>query len=126
MNIKPGDAFLLDFPKEKKHLHIVVEKIISKDILICAFINSITEGKGFDKSCILDKGDCSFIKHPSYVVYDKMQFFTIQSLEGMLKDGKIKIREHVDDAVLEKIRRGALNSKMTPNIFRKYITTENS
>lgn len=121
MTVRPGDTFLYSFPTEKKHLHIVVEKITSKNMLICAFVSSIVKGRGFDKSCVLNVGDCDFIKHPSYVVYDKMLFFDAQIFEQMAENGYIRLEEHLSDDVLQRVLSGALNSKMTPNNFRKYL-----
>ena len=123
MTIRPGDTFMYPYPKEKKHLHIVVEKVIDKVMLICAFVSSIPENRGYDKSCMLEEGDTPFIKHPSYVVYDKMQFFDASTLERMIENGQIKDRGHVEEAVLKRVIDGALNSKMTPNIFRKYLSS---
>lgn len=122
MTIKPGDTFLYPYPESKKHLHIIVEKVISKNVFICVFVSSIIEGRGYDRSCILNEGDCNFIKHPSYVVYDKIQIFDAQQLKHMVENGQIKISDHLDDAVLQRVIDGALKSKMTPNLFRKYLS----
>lgn len=124
MTLQPGDTFLYSFPAEKKHLHIIIEKIISKDMLICVFVSSIVNGRGYDKSCVLNKGDCEFIKHPSYVVYDKMQFLDRQMLEKMIDNGQVKIKEHLEESVLQRVIDGALSSKMTHNIFRKYLSQD--
>ena len=84
-------------------------------MLIYVFVSSIVNGRDYDKSCVLNKGDCEFIKHPSYVVYDKMQFLDRQMLEEMIDNGQVKIKEHL---VLQRVIDGALRSKMTHNIFR--------
>ena len=41
----------------------------------------------------------------------------------MIENGQIKDRGHVEEAVLKRVIDGALNSKMTPNIFRKYLSS---
>ena len=121
MSISAGDSFLFRAPLDKFHLHIVVEEVIDSGTCICAFISSIVPGRGYDKACVLDAGDSSFITHPSYVVYDKLRFFDIAMLEKMLDDGTAIRKERIKDDVLRRIRQGAIDSKMTPNYFRKYF-----
>lgn len=121
MSISVGDTFLYKAPADKYHLHIVIEEIIDSETCICAFVSSIVPGRGYDKACVLDEGDCSFIHHPSYVVYDKLRFFDIPMLEKMIADGTAIQKDHLTDSVLERVRKGALSSKMTHNMFRKYI-----
>lgn len=121
MTFTPGDTFLLSYPKEKKHLHIIIAEILPQDICICAFVSSIVPGRGYDRSCELNTGDCSFISHPSYVVYDKMQLLKKDYLKQLQANGQLKIKEHLDDDVLQRVKDGALKSKMTPNNFRKHL-----
>ena len=89
--IEPGDTFLYPYPGDRKHLHIIIEKIIDKNVCLCVFVSSIRSGKGYDASCVLNAGDCSFIRHPSYVVYDKMQLFDVHHLTRMVENGQITI-----------------------------------
>ena len=49
MSISVGDTFLYEAPANKRHLHIVVEKIIDSDTCICAFVSSIVSGRGYDR-----------------------------------------------------------------------------
>lgn len=121
MSISVGDTFLYEAPANKRHLHIVVEKIIDSDTCICAFVSSIVSGRGYDRACVLDSGDCTFIQHPYYVVYDKLRFFDMHQLEEMISNGIAIKKDHLSDAVIERIRNGAIASKMTHNNFRKYF-----
>ena len=123
--IEPGDTFLYPYPGDIKHLHIIIEKIIDKNVCLCVFVSSIRSGKGYDASCVLNAGDCSFIRHPSYVVYDKMQLFDVHHLTRMVENGQITIKERLEDSVLQRAIDGALKSKMTTNLFRKYLTKDN-
>ena len=56
--IEPGDTFLYPYPGDIKHLHIIIEKIIDKNVCLCVFVSSIRSGKGYDASCVLNAGDC--------------------------------------------------------------------
>ena len=50
-----------------------------------------------------------------------MQFLDRQMLEEMIDNGQVKIKEHL---VLQRVIDGALRSKMTHNIFRKYLSQD--
>ena len=113
-------VFLYPYPAEKKHFNVVVGEV-SEDTVILAFISSIVKNKGYDKSCVLTEKDAGFIIHPSYIVYDKLWFFHRPKLEAMIASGEIQIREHLSESVVQRIREGALQSKMIRIQYRKYF-----
>ena len=126
MEISPGDTFLYKAQENKKHLHIVVEKVISDDIVVCAFVSSIKPGKGYDKSCVLTAEDSLFLNRDSYVVYDKMRLYKISSIQDMINRSEAKYEGRLDDSVLKRIIDGALKSKMTNNNIRRFIIEANN
>lgn len=122
MEIHPGDTFLYSYPYgDKLHLNVVIQKIVDSDRVLCAFVSSIKEGKEYDNSCILNAGDISFIKHPSYVVYKDLFLMEIEDLKRMINTGSAIVKDHISDDVLERIREGAMNSKFTRTVFKKYL-----
>lgn len=120
MEISPGDTFLYQAQENKKHLHIVVS-IIKGDVAVCAFVSSVKTGKGYDKSCVLTENDSPFLDRDSYVVYDKIRLYKIRAIQDMIECSKAIYKGKVDAPVLERIIKGAINSKMTNNKMRQYI-----
>lgn len=120
VDISVGDTFLYDFPRSK-HLHVVVSKIVEKNICLCVFISSIKQNREHDPACELHKGDYPFIDHDSYVVYEKMIPFDIDGLKRSLQNGTCKRKESLSSDVLTKIVEGAKVSEYLPYKYKKYF-----
>ena len=119
-----GDIFLMDYPyPPKKHYHIVVADINENGVVLLAFISSIKQGIEHDDSCVLRKGDLSFIQHDSYVVYEKLILMQKEYVEnkGYKYVGKC------DERTLSRVLDGAKKSKYTKPYLLKYFdkTTNN-
>lgn len=114
--IDVGDVFLIEYPS-KKHYHVVVAERTDNGTYLLAFISSIKDGLEYDDTCVLHKGDMQFIKHDSYIVYEKMYAICGDYIEksGYTYKGK------VPDEVLSRIREGVRKSKHTKPIFYKYM-----
>ena len=121
MEISPGDTFLYKSPSDKMHLHIVVEKVISDDIVLCAFVSSVKPGKGYDRSCELNPGDSPFINKPSYVVYDKMRLYHASFIQRMIEQSEAIYKGKLSASILKRVIDGALSSKMTAQTMKKYL-----
>lgn len=68
MNLSPGDVFLMEYPHDKNHYHVVVKEIVG-NVLVCVFISSVKPGIIVDDACLIQPGELPFIKHESYIVY---------------------------------------------------------
>lgn len=67
-----------------------------------------------DTTVVLNKGDHPFIIRPTVILYSSANLFKTDEL---IKDIKLNIarpREHFNELVLEKIKKGLLTSKFTP------------
>ena len=119
-----GDIFLMDYPyPPKKHYHIVGADINENGVVLLAFISSIKQGIEHDDSCVLRKGDLSFIQHDSYVVYEKLMLMQKEYVEN-------KVYKYVgkcDERTLSRVLDGAKKSKYTKPYLLKYFdkTTNN-
>jgi hypothetical protein len=113
-----GDTFLL--PKSRnqtEHLWIVVAEIDAvTGKAICVSVT--TRRPHSDPTCVLDVGDHPFVSHPSVIFYQDTRQMDLVLVESALTSG---IRNFVctrhascSDALLERIRKGLIESKQTP------------
>lgn len=119
--IAPGDTFLIPTPpdfKEEKHLHIVAVVINDNEVLL---VNITTKHENSDTSCFLTIGDYSFIDRDSVISYKDAIKTNINLLEMNVKSDKIFPRKPVSRELLDKILKGASNSKFLPEELKQYI-----
>lgn len=122
MDIAVGDTFLREYPGNKKHLHIIVTERTETGCFVCVFVSSIKPSIEHDNSCVLHAGELGFIKHESYVVYDKIQLFTKAGLELLLANGTcIKKGDIASPELISRIKAGALSSDYMSEHDRAYF-----
>ena len=119
--ISVGDVLLIPFPKEKKHYHVIVADIAENNCYACVFISSIKDNVPFDNACILRKGDAEFIRHDSYVVYQRLNFIDKADTERKIEYGIYKKQGTVSIEVLERIKAGANISRLIMPRHKKYF-----
>lgn len=83
---------------------------------------SITDDK-YDRACVLNKGDHSFIKHPSYVLYQKLMIRSCHEIEDAVGKNHYISKGTMDVEVFKKVIDGLFNSKHTA---KKYINFYNN
>lgn len=67
-----------------------------------------------DPTCILHTGDHPFVKHESYVVYQKARFEEAEKVLRGVKNGQLVPQDPMDGAVFARICQGLKDSKCTP------------
>jgi hypothetical protein len=116
--LKCGDTFLL--PKrstDREHLWIIVAEIDqSTGKAVC--VNITTEQTDCDKTCQLNKGDHSFVKHASVIFYQDAREIELAKVEKALNAG-IKnfvctAHDPCSEALLKRVQAGLIASKQTP------------
>ncbi len=69
-----------------------------------------------DDSCILQLGDHPFVKHPTCVKYNGFsKTISVEQLELVISQKKLVQKERVSQEVLQKILKGACETKFLPN-----------
>jgi hypothetical protein len=118
--ITPGDTFLIPTPPdyEIKHLYIVAIVINDDEVLL---VNITTQHENSDSSCVLTIGDHDFIDRDSVISYKDAIKTNTNILEMNVKNGKISPRKPVSRELLDRILKGASNSKFLPEELRQYI-----
>lgn len=82
---------------------------------------SIKEGIYYDNACIIHSGDHPFIKHDSYVFYEKMEIEFHSHIVTCVNNGTYRPAEPVTTEVLKKMQDGAKVSDDLPRKFKKII-----
>lgn len=76
-----------------------------------------------DTTCILYAGDHPFLKHDSYVVYQKARLEEADKVLRGVKNGQLVPQDPMDGAVFARICKGLEDSRLTPvkllNFYRK-------
>lgn len=57
---------------ERKHLFVLLNNPVlfeKKEVVLIISVSSIKQNLPYDNTCILKKGEHSFIQHDSYVIY---------------------------------------------------------
>lgn len=115
--ISQGDTFwAADFAEGVDSHLLVVISDPKKNAEQLVLVTLTTWGIGEDDSCYLEPGDHSFVKHPTCVRYNGVPTTpSAAQLEGLISDKKLKRREPVIKATLEKILAGANDTKKLTN-----------
>jgi hypothetical protein len=109
-----GDTFLS--PKYDDHLWMVIsDPAIDPDHVVIVFFLSWQQN--YDQSCIIQANEHPFVKHPTCVEYPGVKITTNLKLDDAVADGRLKMKDPLSPALLEKIRRCAGVSDITANAY---------
>lgn len=111
-----GDCFWIETDPEENegHLFVIVldpEEYTKNTIIIP--VDSYTSDKQ-DSTTILNPGDHEFVKHKSFLNYNRARIRTMTFIEQMIKDGKAKTKPSMRSDILERITAGLRKSEHTP------------
>ncbi len=117
--ITTGFTFLSPTPEyETHHLYIVISIVDTKAL----FVNVTTKKAGSDVSCVLNVEDHDFITHESIINYGDARIAEIAKLKEAIEKQIIKPNKPVTDNLLNRILKGAKNSKAFPQGYLKHIS----
>lgn len=109
---------------DRKHLFILLTDPAADDsgrlCVLLVSISSVKPGVPYDGTCILYAGDHPFVKHDSYVVYQKARLEEADKLLRGVKRGLLIPQEPLDGSVFARICRGFTESRMTPIKFVEF------
>lgn len=80
--------------------------------------SSIKEGRQYDKSCVIKKGEHEFIKKDSFIFYHHLRVDSAAEIQNGINNGKFIVKEVLNDELYFRILNGVLKS---PNIERCYV-----
>jgi hypothetical protein len=112
---------------DRKHLFILMTDPYQNEansplFILMVSLSTIRKGIPYDPACILHSGDHPFIKHDSYVVYQKARLEDADKILRGVKSGQLTPYDPVDKDVFERISKGIHESRLTsPKLLEFYF-----
>lgn len=113
---KKGALLIPTLPSKKEHLFFICHDPVyiedmRKNCFLIVNLTSIKPEIPYDNSCVLNIGDHSFIKHPSYVLYRSAEIYGVDNTISKIKNNEIRVLEHCSDEVFSQVINGFKISK---------------
>ncbi len=114
--MRAGRAFL---PNSKfgDHLWIVIYSRNGQMVMV----NFTSHVDGCDDACTIEAGEHEYVSHKTVVAYGLARLIVGNHIDRIEKAGIRKEYPPVSDVLLEKIRRGAIASRFTPNKIKRLL-----
>ena len=115
---------------DRKHLFILLtdpqdDGSGTKEVLLVS-LSTIRANIPHDATCVLYPGDHPFVKHESFVVYQRSRIEDANKVLKGVKDGKLIPQDPMDSSVFARICQGLENSRLTPaRILKFYLSSTN-
>ena len=104
--------------KDRKHLFILLndphDDESGKACVLMVSLSTVRQGVPHDPACILYAGDHAFVKHDSYVVYQKARIEEADKVLRGVKNGQLVPQAPMDGALFARICKGLEESRLTP------------
>jgi|WetSurMetagenome_2_1015567.scaffolds.fasta_scaffold302951_2 hypothetical protein len=97
---------------------------IADRVVIVSFSTYVPGKQGHDPACLLGVGDHPFITRPTFVRYRKAYAVPSGHLEYLTNRAEIVLRERLRPDVLAAVRRGAGESRFTPEECRMVLAKQ--
>ena len=106
-----------------KHLRIVISNMADNGRALVIPISTVhSKTQLYDKSCILYKGEHSFLtEEKSYAFYGRAEALSQKDLDELSRYGKLIVYEDVSDDLLKRLQDGARRSDQLPQYLMKYF-----
>ena len=104
--------------QNRKHLFILLtdpqDDEAGKKCVLMVSLSTVRQGVPHDPTCILYAGDHPFVKHDSYVVYQKARLEEADKVLRGVKSGQLVAHDPMDGAVFARMCKGLEESRLTP------------
>ena len=104
--------------EDRKHLFILLTDPwgdeSGKTSVLMVSLSTVRKGVPHDPTCVLYPGDHPFVKHDSYVVYQKARIEETDKILRGVKSGQLIPQVPMDGAVYTRICKGLEESRLTP------------
>lgn len=110
--------------QDRKHLFILLTDPHdggsgTKSVLMVS-LSTVRSGIPHDPSCVLYAGDHPFVKHDSYVVYQKARLEDADKVLRGVKNGQLVPQDPMDGTVFARVCKGLEESRLTPAKLRAF------
>ena len=104
--------------QDRKHLFILLtdphDDEAGKKSVLMVSLSTVRVGIPHDPTCILYAGDHPFVKHDSYVLYQKARLEDADKVLRGVKNGQLVPHDPMDGAVFARVCKGLEESRLTP------------
>ena len=116
--MKAGDCYWAETGidrdgKPQGHLYVILLGPVGKSRSTVTVTFSTIRSKHYDTACELRPGDHEFIVARSYVKYNLAEIESVDDIEKKIEEKKAKIKSPINIEILERMRKGLINSKHT-------------
>lgn len=116
--------------QDRKHLFILLtdphDDEVGNNCVLMVSLSTVKPGVPHDPTCILYAGDHPFVKHDSYVVYQKARLEDAGKVLRGVKNGQLVPQDPMDGAVFARICKGLEESRLTPTkLLNFYLKATN-
>ncbi|HBL9999454.1 TPA: hypothetical protein LT059_004016 [Salmonella enterica subsp. enterica serovar Kodjovi] len=107
--VKRGTILLLSGSKE--HIYFICNDPVfyphlAKDSFLAVNLTSVDKGFEIDPTCILNVGDHPFVRHPSYIFYQRAQIFGVDTVIRQVISGDIRVHQSCGEETFRRILAG--------------------
>jgi hypothetical protein len=106
---------------DQKHKHLFIlltdpykNNNMDDSWILMVSLSTIRTGVPHDPTCILYVGDHPFIKHESYVFYQKARLENADKILRGIKSGQLIPQDPIDRSVFARVCKGLQESRLTP------------
>lgn len=118
--IQYGDTFMFDDDEDVTgHLHIVITEPNDKGEIVTVPVTTLRRHS--ETIVTLNKGDHPRITHPSVISFTHSRIRTVSQIDALIKNYDATKKPSMDENILERCRKGALESDNTPNDVRSFL-----
>lgn len=115
-----------DHDPERKHLFIILTDPCQDDekgerSVLLASLTSVPNRVAYDSTCILQAGDHPFLRHASYVFYQKARIESVATLENGVQKGVFIQHDPIEASIFNRVCNGLeLSRRVTPRNLEFY------
>jgi hypothetical protein len=120
----PGSSLLIPSGPTGLHLFVltlgpaVLPNYGNDPKVLLVGASTVREGVPYDTACVLNDGEHSFIKHPSYIAYRYARLESVSHVNKMIETSTWHTHEECSVDLLKKIQSGIHISKYISREFR--------
>lgn len=81
------------------------------DSVLIVNVSTVTDKNHVDKTCILKAGDHEFIRHDSFIFYQKADIYSVDNIIKNVNDGSFVCHKPCNDDIFNRILLGFETSK---------------
>lgn len=108
--------------RDRSHLFVILTDPCSKGF--CLLVPICSAREKYDATCLLKKGDHSFVADKSFVDYSLMNTFVAKVLEDQVAKAILRPYEMLDEKIFARVCDGIGKSRRSAPIYKNYFAEQ--